>query len=100
MSIQDFKFRGYPKPRPFLNPNEINGGAPFKIHIFAESNNTILLRVANLNDRFDKDWDPKLLNLTLFAMSYYRESNIQMSGVLREIDPRNIKIIETTLTGT
>ena len=64
------------------------------------SHNSVLLRVANLDDKFDnEDWYPKVLNLTQFAINFYKEANMHFGPGPIDIDPSTFRITETTLTG-
>ena len=77
-----------------------NQGSPLKTHIYPVGENSVLLRVANLDDVFDnKDWLPNVMNLTQFAINFYKEANMYFGQGPLDIDPKKFRITETTLTG-
>ena len=77
-----------------------NEGSALKTLVFPHGKNTVLLRVANLDDRFDKpDWKPKVFNLTKYALRIYKEANMHLGDGPAEIDPSEIEITEALLTG-
>jgi len=50
------------------------------MHIYAEGNNTLTLRIANLDDKFDKGQKPKGMNITEWAINFYSEAHLHMEG--------------------
>jgi hypothetical protein len=95
-------FKAPPKPvfEPMIDTRQ--DGSPLKVLAFPLLHNRLSIRVANLDDRFDdKEWQPKVFNITQYAIEFYRQAKFHLgNGTTNDAagpDPADILIDETTL---
>lgn len=84
--------------QPFDRPAVEPYSTELKVLTYSVNNNTIHLRVANLDDPYDGPAQPKFFDVQKFAINYYNQATT-MFGHGGTINASDIKIGETTLTG-